>query len=120
MYNMTYDDCLKGKKTWVSSVKKLLCENGFNEVFENPSLVNESTFVYIFKQRLCDCFVQEWYNSKSSNSMLLLYNHVKETFGYENYLDIYAIRSQNCLARFRVSAHSLRIKNRKVWGKQSS
>jgi len=42
----------------------------------------------MFKQRILDCFLQEWCTSKSNSTMLTLHHHVKDRFEYENYLDI--------------------------------
>ena len=58
----------------------------------------------MFKHRILDCFLQEWYSSKSNSSMLTLYHHVKDRFEYETYLDIVPFD-----LRLRVSPHSLLI-----------
>ena len=72
----------------MSNVKKLLYDYGFIIVFDNQAVVNEVVFLSMFKQRILDCFLQEWYTSKSNSSMLTLYRRVKDRFEYENYLDI--------------------------------
>ena len=41
--------------------------------------------------------------------MLYLYDHIKGTFGYEDYLDVLPSDLRNCLVRLRVSSHSLRL-----------
>ena len=56
--------------------------------FDNQAVVNNVVFLSMFKQRIIDCFLQEWYTSKSNSSMLTLYHHVKDRFEYEHYLDI--------------------------------
>jgi len=104
MQTVSYEDCIKGKKNWVSNVKKLLYDFGFNYVFDNQIVVNEVVFLSMFKQRILDCFLQEWCTSKSNSSMLTLYHHVKDRFEYETYLDIVPFD-----LRLRVSSHSLRI-----------
>ena len=58
-----------GEKNWVSNVKKLLYDFGFNYVFDNQIVVNEVVFLSMFKQRILDCFLQEWCTSKSNSSM---------------------------------------------------
>ena len=63
VYKISYKDCLKGKKHWVSNVKKLLYDYGLNYV------VNV-VFLSMFKQRISDYFLQEWYTSKYNSSML--------------------------------------------------
>ena len=63
----------------------------------------------MFKQRISDYFLQEWYTSKSNSSMLTLYHHVKDRFKYENYLDSVPFDLIYVLQRLRVSSHSLII-----------
>jgi len=55
--------------------------------FDNQTVANEVVCLSMFKQRIIDCFFQEWYTSKSNSSMLTLYHHVKDRFEYEHYLD---------------------------------
>jgi len=78
VYKISYKDSLKGKKNWVSNVKKLLYDYGFIIVFDNQAVVNEVVFLTMFKQRIIDCFLQELYTSKSNSSMLTLYRRVKD------------------------------------------
>ena len=49
VYKISYEDCLKGKKNWVSNVKKLLYDYGFNHVFDNRAVVNEVDLLNMFK-----------------------------------------------------------------------
>jgi len=69
----------------LSNVKKLLYDYGFNYVFDNQTVVTEVVFLSMFKQRIIDCFLQEWYISKSNSSMLTLYHHVKDRFESEKH-----------------------------------
>ena len=67
----------------------LLCTRGFNDLCNYPDSVNSKIFVPLFKQRIVDCFLlQKLHNEKENSSVLYLYNHVKDTLVYENYLDI--------------------------------
>jgi len=87
VYKISYENCLKGNK-WVSNVKKLQYDYGFNYVFDNQTVVYEVVFLSMFKQRIIDCLMQELYTSKSNSSLLTLYHHVTDIFEYENDLDI--------------------------------
>ena len=40
--------------------------------FDNQAVVNKVVFLSMFEQRITDCFLQEWYTSKSNSSMLTL------------------------------------------------
>jgi len=58
VYKISYEDCLKGKNNWVSNIKQLLYDYGFNYVFDNQTVVNEVVYLGMFKQRIIDCFLQ--------------------------------------------------------------
>ena len=91
VYNRSLNDCNNGKTNWVTNVKKLLNQNGFNYVWNNPKSVNVKVFIPIFKQKIIDTFVQNWHVDKESNNVLDLYTNVKHNFAYEMYLDILVI-----------------------------
>ncbi|KAL4221122.1 hypothetical protein ACF0H5_019381 [Mactra antiquata] len=109
VYKKSLEDCLNGKTNWVSNVRKLLSEYGFNYVFNNPLDINNNQFLSSFKQRMIDCFLQDWYRKKSDSSCLFLYDHVKTSFNYESYLDKLPCDLRNYLVSIRLSSHSLRI-----------
>ena len=73
--------------------------------FDNQTVVNKVVCLSMFKQKIIECFLQNWYTSKS---MLTLCLHVKDRFEYENYLDIMPFDLRYFLLRLRVSSHSLR------------
>ena len=109
MYTISSDDCNNGKKCWMSNLKLLLCTYGFNDVWNYPDSVNSKIFVPLFKQRVVDCFLQNWHNEKENSSVLYLYNHVKDKLVYENYLDIIPKTLRNFITRIRISSHSLNV-----------
>ena len=47
--------------------------------------------------------------SEQGSDMLNVYDHVKDAFGYESYLDVLPPDLRNGLVRMRVSSHSLRV-----------
>ena len=51
-----------GKVTWATHVKKLLCMNGFGNVWLQQGVGNSELFVDIFKRRINDVTVQQWHN----------------------------------------------------------
>mgnify|MGYP000031194194 CR=1 FL=1 len=61
VYKISYEDCLKGKKNWVSIVKKLPYDYGFNYVFDNQTVVNEVVFLSMFKQRILIIIINHIY-----------------------------------------------------------
>jgi len=80
VYKISYKDCIKGKKDWVSNVKKLMYDYGFNYVFDNQTVVIEVVFLSMFKQKIIDCFLQEWYTTKYNSSTFIHFHHVKDRF----------------------------------------
>ena len=108
-YRIAYDDCLLGKKNWLSNVKKLLYDYGFAYVWDSPETVCEKTFILCFKQRIIDNFVQGWHVNKENSPVLEVYNHVKSNFEYEKYLDILPCNLRCYLTKLRLSSHSLKI-----------
>ena len=49
------------KDCWVSRIREILCETGFNFVWLQQGLViKKQTFLKSFKQTLVDMFMQEW------------------------------------------------------------
>jgi hypothetical protein len=88
VYNISLNDCNNSKTNWVTKVKKLLNENGFNYIWNNPESVDVNLFIPMFKQRLIDTFVQTWHVDKENNNVLDLYTNIKHNFTYELYLDI--------------------------------
>ena len=109
VYNMSLNDCNNGKTNWVTNVKNLLNQNGFNYVWNNPKSVNVKVFIPIFKQKIIDTFVQNWHVDKESNNVLDLYTNVKHNFAYEMYLDILPSNLRFFISKIRMSSHPLLI-----------
>ena len=109
VYNVSLNDCNNSKKGWMSSLKVLLYTYGFNDVWDYPDSVNSNMFVPLFKQRVIDYFMQSWNTDKENSSVLCLFNHVKTSFVYENYLDILPNNLRFFLTRIRISSHSLNV-----------
>ena len=63
--------------------------------------MNPKLFQSIFKQKVIDNFMQEWFSSIEN------YSIVKTQFGYENYLDILPSNLRLFYARLRPSVHPL-------------
>ena len=68
LLNEAYNVCHQNEYEWVQGINYLLCENGFGNVWANPTSVNKDNFHKYFRQRLNDQHVQNW------NSKLLMSN----------------------------------------------
>ena len=60
LYDSGLADCLVGHTNWVSNVKTLLDDYGLSNVFTTENSDVLQTFPLLFKQRVIDCFMQEW------------------------------------------------------------
>ena len=101
--------------TWVSQVKLLLESNGFGYVWANQAVDNERDFIRLFKERLCDVYIQEWYREVNLTSDGRLYKHVKQLFRYESYLNINNRALRVSITKIRLSSH-LFLVERGRWG----
>jgi hypothetical protein len=109
VYKQSLEDDKRGRKNWVSNIRKLLHDYGFGYVWINPQIVNINCFLQHFKQKVIDCFLQTWHASKENSSVLEVLNTIKHTFEYESYLDKIPNTLRFYLTRIRISAHSLRV-----------
>ena len=109
LYNLAWNDVNNGKKNWVSNVKCLLDTFGFFDVFHYLNHLSFKSFQTIFKQRMLDCFVQEWYGGLDKTVVFAEYKNFEPFFSYECYLDFdpYDIRFH--LTRLRLSVYFLPI-----------
>jgi len=101
--------------TWISEVKHLLESNGFGYVWQNQVVDSERDFLLIFRQRLCDVFLQNWYNEVELTSDGRLFKHIKREFGYESYLNLNNRALRVSITKIRLSSHLFLIE-RGRWG----
>ena len=90
-------------------IKHLLDNFGFSIAFTNTPTICLKSFPKLFKNRVIECFIQEWQCSLESSSSLSELRYFKPYFEYEQYLDILPPNLRFFLSRMRLSAHSLRI-----------
>ena len=64
IYNMMIQDIqlFPNKPNWALHVTTLLSVYGFGDIWEAQGVENQKSFLEIFKQRIKDNFVQEWYS----------------------------------------------------------
>ena len=58
MYNISFEESVNDKKSWLANVKHLLCHHGFAYVWDQQCVANENAFIEVFKRRLIDNFLQ--------------------------------------------------------------
>ena len=81
-YNMMLLEDRNGKSNWVSSLRLCLQSLGFGYVWEDPSAINTTHFVYMFVNRLRDIpvFLQKWNESIHTNAKIESYVMYKSQF----------------------------------------
>ena len=109
LYDIGLSDYFVGRTNWVSNVKKILDDYGFSNMFVETNNHVLKLFPKMFKQRVIDCFVQEWQGNVDRSSVLGEYRLFKQIFEYEKYLNDLPKDLRFYLTRFRIAAHSLRI-----------
>ena len=111
VYRSSWIDAEKGLINWVSNIKTLLCDHGFNYVWNDPNSIDPKLFLKQFAQTVKDNFIQNWFNGMESSTQLKLYSHVKTSFCCEDYLNCIPKSLRYHLSRLRMSAHDLRIQS---------
>ena len=109
-YNMlrSYDD--SGKISWATHVKMLLYKYGFGHVWLSQGVGDEIMFLKNFKQRLSDCFAQDWHHDITASHKLNYYANFKYTLEPERYLHILQVRKHLiAFAKLRCASHNLAI-----------
>ena len=104
----SFDNC--GRITWATHIKNLLFLYGFGYVWITHEICDVNAFIHIFRQRLIDCFTQDWHGSIIDSSRCYHYQHFKSLLNTERYLSIeLPINLRIALARFRASSHHFHI-----------
>ena len=66
-----------GRITWVTHVKDLLFRYGFGIVWITENVGDNNEFIYVFKQRLIDCALQDWHTEITQSRKAIHYKHFK-------------------------------------------
>ena len=99
----------KDKNNWVSNVCFTLYKYGFGHVWENQGVENVSHFLRAFKQRLVDCFLQDWNSSIMSSDRYAFYSSFKQLHELTPYLT--TVKNpviRKALTRIRLGVSALR------------
>ena len=57
---------VKGVKTWTGDIRTCLFQYGFGIVWVSQQVENKTGFLRELKQRLIDCYAQDWHNTISA------------------------------------------------------
>jgi hypothetical protein len=106
-----YVDFRKAKGSgWIISIKRLLHDLGFGEIWQNQDQLSVSIPINLIVQRLKDQYHQCWHADINSNSKLNAYCLFKHVIVFENYLSVIKCNKfRIALTKFRCSNHMLEI-----------
>lgn len=102
-------EIIPNRMSWASYVKNILETYGFSEVWLYQGVANISYFINIFKQRIKDCYVQNWHMEINNSTKASTYIFFAE-FSFKMYLDTVSIQKYRiAMTRLRVSSHRLEV-----------
>lgn len=98
----------RGTKTWATSVKTCLERYGFGYVWLQQGVGNKTQFLKQFRQRLIDCYRQDWHWKICDSDRYTVYRCFKQIHQPEAYLNWLKIRDlRDVLLRFRFGVNEL-------------
>jgi len=102
-----------GEKTWAGHVKSLLDKHGFSNVWLNQGVQNEKLFLKIFKQRVLDCYCQQWMSKLNGSERFVVYRSFKSSLHPELYLNHLTIsKFRRYYTWFRLGVNELKVNKR--------
>ena len=81
------------ENNWAYNVRKLLCSNGFGDIWRDQSVHNPNSFCDAFRIRLNDVFKQEWSCRLTDSSRASFYRKILKNHMFNVILDIVNARS---------------------------
>jgi hypothetical protein len=101
------------RQNWVYFLKHCLDIYGFSHVWIEGGVGDQKMFLKVFKQRMIDCFLQDWNYKINSSERYSTYRSFKSLFQSEQYLLVITIKKfRTTFARFRVGMNQLNINKR--------
>ena len=98
-----------GKHCWVTDVCNTLCKHGFGFVWHNQGVQNVNMFLKVYKQRLVDCYRQDWQSHLDRSDRFSVYRTIKLVHHIESYFDCVPSNGlRKALIRFRLGISELR------------
>ena len=105
---MLMSSCIKSGRNWAESVKSCLFRLGFGYAWLHGGVGDEKRFLTQLKQRLKDCYIQDWDAKNTCSDRYLWYSSFKQSFGLEEYLNMIEIKKfRDVMIRFRLGINEL-------------
>ena len=98
------------KNNWANNVRRLLCSNGFGDIWRAQGIFNPNAFYNAFKNRLYDVFRQEWSARISESPRARFFRAVITEHSLHHILDIVNVPAHRAsLIRLICSSHRLGV-----------
>ena len=108
-YTMLMKLDANGKITWVTHIRNLLCDNGFEQVWLF-GCANVKPFCDALRERLCSSFCHNWCEHVETSNSISVYRTFKSAFGKETYLSILNVDVfRMAMAQFRMGVSQLYV-----------
>ena len=107
MYQLTETN--RGAVTWASRVKDVLNRCGMGGYWINQRVDDKKFFLALFRRKLQDIYIQEWWRDVDKTSTGRLFRYIKTDFRCEAYLNKLDRPLRLALTRIRLSSHAFRI-----------
>ena len=99
----------QNRNTWASTVCFVLYKYGFGDVWENQGVGDEKIFLKVFKERLLNCYKQEWFADVTTKERFSLYCTFKSDLSLSSYLtELKHIKARNLFIRLRLGVSQLK------------
>ncbi len=109
-YNMLLNLQRQNYNTWACSIRNVLYKFGFGVVWEMQGVGDVKSFIKEFKQRLIDCFKQDWHSALESHDFYNVYSHFNHSLVRSPYLSLLNnISVRRVFARFRIGMSALKF-----------
>jgi hypothetical protein len=100
-------------QNWVYSLKRCLDIFGFSEVWINGGVGDEKAFVKVLRERMVDCYKQDWWSKLASSERYSTYNTFKSLLQQEQYFNcITIVKFRNFFVKFRLGIADININKR--------
>ena len=93
--------------TWVSRIRDLFNMYDMGNYWIAQHIDNENNFLTVFKQRLQDKYKQEWATKVNITTDGRIFKHLKQSFVFEQYLDMPNKHLRVSITKIRLSSHLL-------------
>ena len=116
-YEMLWQLDSIGRYTWATNIKNMLYLYGFGYNWIAQDVGNDENFTCLFKQRIADCFTQQWFSNIENTHKASAYKQFKSLLHPELYLSAeipFLYRKK--LSNFRCSNHGLMIEKCRLLG----